>query len=519
MSRNDPEKTTKSPEAFRLGEFTFLSKTNELLNAADNIVHLRSQSTDVLSYLIDCRGEVVAKSDLFEKVWAETFVTDDSLVQCISDIRRALNDRDHTIIQTLPKRGYKVDAVPITTDPAALNLSLPTQPSIAVLAFEDYSTGDDRDCLSDAIAEGVISELSRFPELFVIARNSSFSFRQKPTDVRKISQALGVRYLLEGSQQKNGDRLRVTVQLIDAVEGHHLWSDACERDLSDLFLVQHDIVRRVVASVAQKVISFEGTKASKSENSKLTALLNHLKARLQLVKFTPEGNEAARKANLAAIRADPDQPFGYVGLAFVYINGHRWGWTELSRADALIEARKAAQKALELAPDYYDGHAAMAYVHLQENDLDRAIARARRVLDLNPNDTNGMSDLAEFLGYDGQFEEAEQLLRKAMRLDPLYPDWIRWNMAWIQWLKGDCEGALQIMNAMSEIPPMANRVLAVIHVCLGQQTEARKAVGRLMEFDPNYSIDDVRRNYRGKFRNKSDFERMVNNLRDAGLAD
>ncbi len=517
MSRKNPEKKTKSDETFRLGEFRFLLKTNELLDASGNIVRLRSQSAEVLTHLVRYHGEVVSKKDLFDNVWAGSFVTDDSLVQCISDIRRALNDRNHTVIQTSPKRGYMVDAVPIEANTTSKNLPLPFQPSIAVLAFDDHSAGDDANYLSDAIAEGIIAELSRFPELFVIARNSSFSFRETPTNVKKISQILGVRYLLEGSQQKNGNRMRVTVQLIDAVDGHHLWSEIYERDLSDLFVVQDDIVRKVVASVAQKVISFEGKKAINSDSSKLTALLHHLKARLHLFKFTPEGNERAHRENLAAIKADPTQPYGYVGLAFVYINGHRWGWTKLSRTDALNEASKAAKKAVELAPDFYDSHAAMAYVHLQENDLDRAIARSQRVLELNPNDTNGMSDLAEFYGYAGRADEAEKLLLKAMRLDPLHPDWIKWNMAWVQWLKGNCDDALLTMNAMSEMPPMAYRVLAIIHICLGHQNEAEEAVGRLMEYDPEYSITKVRHNYRGKFKYNSDLERVVINLRDAGL--
>lgn len=517
MSRNDSEKTTKFCEVYRLGEFTVSLKSKELLDASDNIVHLRSQSAEVLSHLVRRRGVTVSKSELIETVWAGKWVTDDSLVQCVSDIRRALNDRDHKIIQTLPKKGYKVDAVPAPFERMSVKLPLPPQPSIAVLAFEDFSAGDDRNYLSDAIAEGVIAELSRFPELFVIARNSSFSFREIPTHVKEISQTLGVRYLLEGSQQKDGTRLRVTVQLINAVEGNHLWSEVYERDLSDLFEVQDDIVRRVVATVAQKVIGFEGKKAARSESSKLTALLSHLKARLHLVKFTPEENERAREANLEAIKADPAQPFGYVGLAFAYINGYRWGWTDLSRPEALSEARKAAQKAVELAPDYYDSHAAMAYVYLQENDLDRAIARAERVLELNPNDTNGMCDLAEFLGYAGRFDEAEKLLQQAMRLDPLYPDWIRWNMAWVQWLKRDCDSALQSMMAISKMPPMANRVLATIFMCLGRRNEAREAVRQLLEFDPGYSIADVRRNYCGKFRNDTDFQRVIRNLRDAGL--
>ncbi len=518
MSRSNPEEITKSPELFRLGDFSFSLKTKELRDQAGHAVHLRNQTAEVLAYLLRHQGEVVSKTELFDGVWAGSAVTDDSLVQCISEIRRVLNDRDHTIIQTSSKKGYRATATPVLTDPMpAAPPPFRDQPSIAVLAFEDFSAGDESNYLSDAIPEGIIAELSRFSELAVIARNSSFSFRGAPVQVQDISRTLGVRYVLEGSQQKNGNRLRVTVQLIDASVGHHLWSEVYERDLSDMFVVQDDIVRRVVATVAQKVIRFEGRPATPSEASKRSALLHHLEARQHFLRFTPDDNEKARQANQAAIKADPSQPYGYVGLAFVHINGHRWGWTDLSRAEALNEARKAAQKAVELAPDYYDSHAAMAYVCLQDNDLDRAIARAHRALELNPNDTVVMCDLAEFLGYAGRFDEAEALLQKAMRLDPLYQDWIRWSMGWVQWLNGNCEGARQTIDAMTEVPPMVNRVIACIHMGLGQQTEAREAVERLLEYDPEYSIKDVCRNYHGKFKNTADFQRVVQSLRGAGL--
>lgn len=517
LSRNDPEKRTKFSERFRLGACTFSMKTQELLDASGNAVHLRSQSAEVLAYLLRQHGGIVSKADLFRTVWAGAHVTDDSLVQCISDIRRALKDDKRQIIQTLPKKGYRAFATPLPNGPELEAPPLPSRPSIAVLPFDDYSVGEDESFLSDAIAEGVIGELSRFSELFVIARNSSFEFRDMPANVARISKLLGVRYLLEGTQRKDGNRLRVTVRLIDAIEGHNLWSEVFTRDLADLFTVQDEIVRAVVATVAQKVIGVEGRKANRSDVSKLTALLHHLKARLDLIQFTPDGNQRAREANLASIRAEPTQPFGYAGLAFVHINGYRWGWTDLPRATALEEARRAARKAMELAPDYYDGHAAMAYVHLEQDDLDRAIARARHVLTLNPNDTSGMCDLAEFLGYDGQIEEAQHLLRRAMRLDPLHPDWFRWNLAWLQWLGGEFASAAQTMNAMSEIPPMAFRVLAVIEMDLGQPERARRAIARLLEWEPDYSLAKARRYYRGKFRNLGDLERMMTGLRKAGL--
>ena len=559
MSGENPEKDMKSPETVPLGGFRFLPHTKELLDGAGTVVHLRSQSSEVLAYLVRHRGETVSKAVLFDTVWDKNVVTDDSLTQCIADIRRALDDTDHSIIQTLPKKGYRLNATAAQTGPepppetqnrkaprlglAALvlamavgfglywvlapdhdragpmstALALPAKPSVAVLAFEDHSVGDDAHYLSDAIAEGVIADLSRFPELFVIARNSSFSFRDRPTDVKEISKTLGVRYLLEGSQQKSGDRLRVTIQLVDAVEGHQLWSQVYNSDLSDIFAVQDDIVRTVVATVAQKVMNFEGQKVIHSDEAKLTALLLNLKARQHLFDFTPEGNEKARLANLAAIKADPTQPFGYVGLTFVHINRYRWGWTDQDPVTELNLARDYARKAVEIAPDYYDAHSAMAYMHIQEKKLDKAIARFEQALALNPNDTGAMGNLAEALTYGGRAEEAEELMLKATRLDPLHEDWIKWNLAWVQWHTRNCDDALQTMNAMSEIPPMAYRVLAIIQVCLGNTDEANEAVGHLLAFDPQYSIAQVLHNYDGKYTNNADLERVLDNLRTAGL--
>ncbi|WP_371225411.1 winged helix-turn-helix domain-containing tetratricopeptide repeat protein [Roseovarius sp. 2305UL8-3] len=545
-----------------LGEFSFSLQTRELTDQSGHVVHLRSQSSDVLAYLVTRIGETVSKDIIIENVWAKSFVTDDSLTQCIADIRRALGDSEYKIVQTRPKKGYRLNATPVQQESAPqpdigatrvrpwsrigligilvsvaiglgifwaatndggpgdqtpASLPLPSKPSIAVLAFEDLSVGDEEGYLSDAIAEGVIANLSRFPELFVIARNSSFSFRGAPTKVADISKALGVRYLLEGSQQKSGDRLRVTIQLVDAVEGNQLWSQVYNSDLNDVFAVQDDIVRRVVATVAQKVINSEGQDAIHSDEAKLTALLLNLKARQHLFDFTPEGNEKARLANLAAVEADPTQPFGYVGLTFVHINKYRWGWTDQEPQAELEAAREFARKAVETGPDYYDSHSAMAYFHIQEGRLDKAIARYEQALELNPGDTGAMASLAEALTYGGQAEEAEELMLKVVRLDPLHQDWIKWNLAWVQWHTRHCEDGLRTMNAMSEIPPMAYRVLAILQVCLDNTDDAKAAVERLLEFDPEYSIVDVRHNYDGKYTNSSDLERVLNDLRVAGL--
>ncbi|NOD93232.1 tetratricopeptide repeat protein [Ruegeria sp. HKCCD4884] len=560
MSGERPEKDLKSSGKVQLGAFVFSVETRELLDRRGNPVHLRRQSSEVLAYLIDRMSETVSKDDLIENIWAKTAVTDDSLSQCIADIRRTLNDADHRIVRTIPKKGYRLVPTSVSSDElqpetasrtatridrprlavfsligvmvlalgavwglgwgrntASEELPLPSKPSIAVLAFQDLSVGPDANYLSDAIAEGIIVDLSRYSELFVIARNSSFSFRDSTSDVSQISRALGVRYLLEGSQQKSGDQLRVTVQLIDAVEGRSLWSNVYNSDLGDVFAMQDEIVQKTVATVAQRVINFEGQKAIKSDEAKLTALLLNWKARQHLFSFTPEGNEKARLANLAAIEADPTQPYGYVGLTFVHINRYRWSWTDEDPIVELDAARRYARKAVQVAPEYYDAHTAMAYMHIQEGALDKSVARFRKALELNPNDTSAMAALAEALTYGGRAEEAEQLMLRVVRLDPLHEDWIKWNLAWVQWHTRNCDDALETMNGMSEIPPMAYRVLAIIQICRGDRDEARKAVGQLINFDPEYSLRDVLHNYEGKYVVASDLERVLNDLREAGL--
>lgn len=560
MSGERPEKNLNSSGNVSLGDFVYSVETGELLDGSGKPAHLRRQSSEVLAYLVERMCRTVSKDDLIANVWAKAAVTDDSLSQCIADIRRTLNDAEHRIIQTLPKKGYRlvptsgssaedqpnaasamvarvgrlklavlgVIAVAVLTlgafwgsgwDKNALSdeLRLPSKPSIAVLAFEDLSVGSDANYLSDAIAEGIIVDLSRYSELFVIARNSSFSFRDSPTEVSKISRALGVRYLLEGTQQKSGDRLRVNVQLIDAIEGRSLWSQVYNSDLGDVFAMQDEIVQRTVATVAQKVINTEGQKAIKSDEAKLTALLLNWKARQHLFSFTPEGNEKARLANLAAVEADPTQPYGYVGLTFVHINRYRWGWTDEDPIVELEAARAYARKAVQVAPEYYDAHTAMAYMHIQEGELEKSVARFRMALELNPNDTSAMAALAEALTYGGRAEEAEELMLRVVRLDPLHQDWIKWNLAWVQWHTRNCDAALETMNGMSEIPPMAYRVLAIIQMCRGDRDEARKAVEQLIDFDPEYSLQDVLHNYEGKYVVDSDLERVLNDLREAGL--
>ena len=405
-----------------------------------------------------------------------------------------------------------LDFEPLSPD--AMTQTLPKKPSIAVLPFDDMSTAKDQNYLSDAISEGVITELSRFSEIFVIARNSSFQYRDKATDTRDIAAELGVHYVLEGSQQKEGNSLRITVQLIDALSGRHIWAGRYDRSLEDLFAVQDEIVRAVASTVGGK-IAFRPPPTGGL--SRLSALRHHLKARQYFRQYTKEGNEKARIENLAAIEADPASPFGYIGLAFNYNRLADWEEGDIDPEEARKLARESAEKALELDPNNYNAHFVRAYIHNQEGEMDLAIARYEKATELNPSATNVMAMFSVTLVYTGRVAEAIELLHRAMRLDPHHPDWFKWGLAWAQWVNGDCDLALPTMLSMAKIPSTARRTLAVIYVCLGRQEEAEAAIAKLLATRPDLTISWFRNYVQRKYKDPADGEPYLDGLRKAGL--
>jgi tetratricopeptide (TPR) repeat protein len=348
----------------------------------------------------------------------------------------------------------------------------------------------------------------------VIARNSSFQYRDKATDTRDIAAELGVHYVLEGSQQKEGDNMRITVQLIDALAGSHIWVATFDRKLEDLFAVQDEIVRAVASAVGHKITVRPPPSGGLS---RLSALHHSLKASQYMREFTKEGTEKARLESLAAIEADPTSPFGYIGLSFVYFRMDNWGFSDIDKEETLKLARELAEKALELDPNNYSAHYARAYVHLNAGELDLAIARYEKAIELNPSATSVIATLSEALVYAGRATEAIELLHRAMRRDPHHPDWHKWDLAWALWTNGDCDLALSALLGMAKIPNMARRTLAVIYVCLGRQEEAEATIAKFLETSPEYTVSSFRDKYQHKYKDPVDVEPFLDGLRKAGL--
>ena len=561
MSRESDEIHTKPAQPLKLGDFTFSPQTHELKDENGLTVHLRSQSTDVLAYLAQHSGALVSKSDLIANVWPDTFVTDDSLVQCIADIRRALDDTGHRIVQTLPKKGYRLVAASghdtasgITSrgrfgsasvliafflafgaglslvvwratgpefapvDPAVLNYPLPEKPSIAVLAFDDLSQGENKGYLSDAISEEIITRLSRFPDLFVIARNSSFFYRGGSADPRDVARALGVRYVLEGSQKKAGERLRISARLIDATAGNALWAESYDRDLTDIFAVQDDITRTIAATLEQNINLAEYDRLLRQPTESLGAYELVNRSRAERLKFTPEGNQAAKVLSERALALDPGYSEAYFSLAWVHINCYRWGWCgDLPQDQALDRAFGAARRAVALDPGSGLARWVLANATMQSGDLEQALAEYDRAIALNPNSAGVLADSIEPLVYLGRTDEAIARIRAAIRLNPHHPDWYLWSLAWAQYFAGDYQGGLASIRKMAKIPNLARRTQAALLVRSGRLDEARAAIGTLLENAPGYTISKQRHSIEGKFRDPGAAEAFLDDLRRAGL--
>jgi TolB-like protein len=342
-----------------------------------------------------------------------------------------------------------------------------------VLPFEDHSAGADKGYLSDAIAEGLITELARSRIYAVVARNSSFKYRGQATDVREIGRDLGVDYVLEGSQQKVGDRLQVNAQLIDARTGHHLWANLYDREIGDLFVVQDEIVRTLADRVGARI----ERPLPETSAARVSALHYYLLGIAEVrANFSAEGVAAMRRLALRAVAADPNSPFGHINLAWASRHDAVFGWNGADRDAALTEAEGFADRAIALDPDNPEAHFIRARLHEERGEWEQAIQRYDRAIELNPSDSNVLNGSSSPLLYVGRTDEAIARIRQAMGVDPFHPDHFHWQMSWALWEKGDCDGAVREMQKMAPIPDPAQRMLAAALSCAGRPEAARDAL-------------------------------------------
>jgi adenylate cyclase len=285
-----------------------------------------------------------------------------------------------------------------------IGISQTEKPSIAVLPFVNMSGDPEQEYLADGITENITTALSYIPEMFVIARNSAFTYKGKPVNVKQVSEELGVRYVLEGSVQKAGDRVRVTAQLVDATTGHHLWAKRYDRDIKDLFALQDEITQKIVVELQVELTFGEGARTPGSTHS-LEAWEYGVKATSLFQRFTKEDNARARRLFEMAIELDPEYAFAWTMLAWTHWIDANFGFSE-SRAESFKRAVELAKKAVALDDTQPYVHALLGGIHLFQKRHEKAIAAGERSIALGPNNATSHVLLAHTMYYVGRFEEA-----------------------------------------------------------------------------------------------------------------
>ncbi len=400
---------------------------------------------------------------------------------------------------------------------------LPDKPSIAVLPFDNISGDPEQEYFSDGITEEIITALSKIPKMFVIARNSTFTYKGKPVKVQRVREELGVLYVLEGSVRKAGNRVRITAQLVDAVTGHHLWAERYDRELKDIFALQDEITLKILTALQVKLTEGEQARMWAKRTDNLEAFLKYLQARQYFGLFSKDGNILARQMAQAAIDLDEKYCDLYVLLALNHWIDGRLGWSE-SRADSFKQAYLFAQKAQALDDSHPDVLMLLAGIYLYERKYEQAIAEGQRALALSPNNAENHAIMAHILRFSGRFEEAIVMIQRAMRLQPSYPSWYLGEIAMSYYYLGRHEEAVRQAEQFRNFADSRGEeyllywyhsMLAMNYIRLGRHQEAREAAAKVLRGFPEYSLEWDRQF--SVYKDPAHLERQHEDLRKAGI--
>lgn len=480
--------------ALSFGRFR-LDLDRRVLVRDDEPVQLGSRALDILCVLASARGALVTKDELMVQVWPGTIIEENNIHVHVSALRKALDlgTGGPSCILTVPRRGYRLVGFTDLPLPAGKPVSaafppLPDKPSIAVVPFQSMSGDLQHEYLSDGIVEEIITALSRCRGLFVIARNSSFTYKGRTIDLRQVGRELGVRYVLEGSIRNSGGRVRITAQLIEAETGAHLWADRFDCELNDMFDLQDQVAASVAGVLEPTLQAAELRRSSTRPTSDLSAYDLYLRAYQESRLWEREGY--SRAAELLAQALKRDDRYGRALALSAYCTAMLWtgGWCHdpVASSREAVELAHRAIRAVDDDPDVL-GRAAYVFAVLGE-DIGAAMALVDRALDINPNYANGWYYSAWVRLLAGQSEVAMDHFTQASRLSPYERVRILFGIGLCQFFTGCLDQAkTTLLDAVQEFPNWSPnlRVLAACCARLGQLDEARQVVDRLRAITPH----------------------------------
>jgi adenylate cyclase len=448
-------------------------------------------------------GGVWVSSSVYEQVRNRAeFALEDAGAHSVKNITQPIQTwrvkMDHQVAEAKPKTesavgemagAGKVPGVVFRSSQQQGKLAeTSARPSIVVLPFNNLGNDPEQDYFADGMTEDLITELSRFQELLVIARNTAFTYKNRQVKTQEIAHELNIRYVLEGSVRRAGNRVRIAAQLVDAATGHHIWAERFDRQLEDVFAVQDEVVQKIVAMMSGKLVETERNRARTMDSDGAAAYDLVLKGREFWQKFTAEDNRAARELYQQALELDPTYGRACASIAWTYLMEASERWTDDPQA-SLTKALEAARKGVQIMPDNHSNHGALGQVYLANHMHREAIEAYRRTIALNPNDPDGYMLYGRALAYNGEFEEAAKQMAIGREMIETPPSWYLWFDGTINFLTYNYEAAIEAMRASQSPGAGTLRWLAICYAMAGQTEEATAAANEYLRRQPNFDFE------------------------------
>jgi len=520
----------KSYKTYRFEEFT-LDISRGRVRKGEREIELRPKSFEVLRFLVENADRLVSKDEIIAAIWPDVIVTEDSLSRCISDVRAALSDADQRIIRTMAKRGY-VFAAPVSREqddeqdaiesPETTH-RLPDRASVAVLPFTNLSSDNSQEYLSDGITEDIISGLSYFSDLSVIAGNSSFAYKDRAIDLREIGRQLGVRYIVEGSARRFGDRIRITARLVDVSSGAQRWAERFDRALGDIFSIQDEITQSVVTIVVAHLGRAEGERVSGKPPSSWTAydllMQGDQALRTYEQSWTSDQLYKAREHFAEAHKVDPGNARICAMLGHTYVRAYADPRVQdLGDPAVLKQGHELVSQAVGLDPNLPLARAQLGWTLFWMHQPDSAVSEYEKAFAANPNFSDWRFPVV--LVYAGAPEKALDVAHAHLRLDPYHPPHLHAFQGHALYMLKRYQKAVTPLRECIRRGPqvlLGHVWLAATLIRLGQRMEARAIIAEVLKRAPQMTMTLGRWRAPWLYRDPQDAEHMIEALQEAGL--
>ena len=500
------------------------------LTRAGDAVHVEPQVFDLLVYLVRNRDRVVSKDDLIDAVWGGRIVSESTLTSRINAARRAVGDSGEAqrLIRTIARKGFRFvgevqgamapEGAASAPEEAAAPLPRPDKPAIAVLPFNNMSDDPQQEYFSDGISEDIITALSKLRWFFVIARNSSFTYKNRAVHLKQVADELGVCYVVEGSVRKEGNRVRITAQLVNADTGAHLWAERYDRDLADVFAVQDEITQAIVAAIEPHLLAAEDFRARAKAPESFDAWDLTMRAMSHYWRITRTDNVVAQALLEKAVAIDPGYGHAQALLSCTHMAAAHLGWSEVG---AVIDAAdRAAAAALRADSEDPWAQHAVGHVRLFQHRFDDSLAAFETAVRLNPSFSVAQAYHGLVLTYAGRWQDGAEAARRAFRLSPRDPFSALYHgiLSYALYCGRDYEEAMRhAREAARQRGDFTGglRVALAAAGMLGREDVARETLAELRRAQPNISLAWLKANM--PIRRQDEMAHYLEGFHRAGL--